>query len=65
MPSSLPTMAQRLTIEVIGTALLCYTVAVTIGNGEEQAALAIGSTLMCAIYGEAALHAYTHPARTL
>ena len=46
------TLAQKLTIEALGTALLVFTVAVCVGQGAGLAAVAIGSTLMCAIYGE-------------
>ena len=51
MPS---TLAQKLTVEALGTALLVFTVAVSVGQGASLAGVAIGSTLMCAIYGERA-----------
>ena len=47
------TTAQKLTIEAVGTGLLCFTVAVSVGQvagGHQFAAIAIGSTLMTAIY---------------
>lgn len=37
-------------VECVGTMLLCFTVACAAGTGQALAAVAIGSTLMCAIY---------------
>ena len=48
------TSAQKLAIEAVGTALLCFTIAVSVGSGATLAAIAIGSTLMCVIYGASA-----------
>ena len=42
-------LAQKLTIEVLGTGLLCFTVAMSAGR-TPMAPIAIGSTLMTAIY---------------
>ena len=40
----------KLTTELLGTALLTFTIAVAAGQGAALAPFAIGSTLMCAIY---------------
>ena len=42
-------LPQKLTIEVLGTGLLCFTVAMSAGR-TAMAPIAIGSTLMTAIY---------------
>jgi len=43
-------LPSKLTVEFIGTFLLAFTVAIVVPKSPSNAALAIGSTLMCAIY---------------
>lgn len=45
-----PGLGSKLVTELIGTALLTFTIAVAAGQGGSMAPLAIGTTLMCAVY---------------
>lgn len=56
----MPALAQKLAIEGLGTALLVFTVAVSVGQGAGLVAVSIGSTLMCAIYGACAAVVMSH-----
>ena len=48
--SAEPAMTSKLLTELIGTALLTFTIAVAGGQSASMAPIAIGSTLMCAVY---------------
>lgn len=43
-------LVAQLVTETVGTALLCFTIAISGGQGDFLASFAIGCTLMCAIY---------------
>lgn len=45
-----PMLASKLLTELLGTALLTFTIATAAGQGLAMAPIAIGSTLMCAVY---------------
>ena len=47
---SAPPLPTKCLVEFLGTFFLCFTVACSAGQGAGLAGLAIGSTLMCAIY---------------
>ena len=62
----LKTLAAKLIAEVIGTALLCFTVAVGVGQPTPLAAIAIGCTLMAGVYGTGHISGgHLNPAVTL
>ena len=45
-----PSLPSKLLTELLGTALLTFTIAVAAGQGAAFAPVAIGSTLMCVVY---------------
>ena len=45
-----PDLGRRLIMEVLGTMALCFTIGVAAGGGQPLAPIAIGSTLMAAVY---------------
>ena len=58
--------ANKLVAEMVGTSLLTYTIAVAAGSGASLAGVAIGSTLMTAIYAGGHISgAHYNPAVTL
>ena len=61
-----PSLASKAVTELLGTGLLSFTIAVAAGQGAYLAPVAIGSTLMCAIYaGGHVSGAHYNPAVTL
>ena len=61
-----PSLASKALTELLGTGLLTFTIAVAAGQGAYMAPVAIGSTLMCAVYaGGHVSGAHYNPAVTL